>query len=277
MHVPQLTVLGSAGLTSALHRAVMLLLKLLPGALADVGCKLYLRVLRLLGAQLIARTYFGCRMACSPRDYVQSFIILFGTWEPDVSNTLARSLRPGDVMLDVGANVGYDALLGAASVGESGKVIAIEASRRTFELLRANIALNGMESRIQPVNVAASDRHGVVELFEVSETNIGAATTVSGRGGRLVDSVQALPLREILSAEDARRVRLIKIDVEGDRQSPRVSRAPAHHRRGCRRRKSEALGRDLRTVQVRWIPGLSDSERLLLPLVPPVARNRGPR
>jgi FkbM family methyltransferase len=215
MQVPQLTVLRGAGLSNILHRAVMPMLRMLPEAFGDTGCKLYLRALRLAGARVVARTYFGCRMACDPRDYVQSFILLFGTWEPDVSNALARSLAPGDVMIDVGSNVGYDALLGAVQVGETGRVIAIEASRRTFALLQANIALNGMESRILAMNVAASDRRGTLELFEVSETNIGAATTVTGRGGKQIDSVDALPLRDAVTAEDARRVRLIKMDVEG--------------------------------------------------------------
>jgi hypothetical protein len=63
--------------------------------------------------------------------------------------------------------------------------------------------------------VAASDKRGTLQLFEVSPSNIGAATTIASRGGTAIDSVEALPLREILSPPQAQSVTVIKIDVEG--------------------------------------------------------------
>jgi FkbM family methyltransferase len=65
------------------------------------------------------------------------------------------------------------------------------------------------------VNVAVSDRVGSVDLFDVSERNRGAATTLAGRGGKLIASVDALPLAQILTRTEMGSVRLIKIDVEG--------------------------------------------------------------
>lgn len=205
----------SLGIENPLHRATVRMLRLLPQSLGELGCRAYLRMLRSRGSRIRAQTYFGCRMQCDPRDYVQSFILLFGVWEPEISLAIESALQPGDTFLDIGANVGYDALLGAMRVGPEGRVIAVEASRKTSEILKSNIDLNRLDQRISVVRVAASDRRGTLNLFEVSPSNTGAATTLEDRGGTLLESVEALPLHEIVSDEDARRVTVIKIDVEG--------------------------------------------------------------
>jgi FkbM family methyltransferase len=217
----------TVGIQSPIHAAVVRLLRALPASVGELGCRAYLRLLRAGGSRIRATTYFGAQMECNPRDYVQGFILLFGVWEPDVSITIEDSLQPGDTLLDIGANVGYDALLGATRVGPSGSVIAVEASRRTAEMLRANIALNRFEDRITVRNVAASDRRGTLQLFEVSPSNIGAATTIASRGGTAIDSVEALPLRDILSPSQAKSIAVIKIDVEG--AEPPILRDLAEH------------------------------------------------
>ena len=119
------------------------------------------------------------------------------------------------MFIDIGANIGYDSLLGSWRVGPTGKVVAIEASPRTFALLNKNLAMNQTSGNIRATNLAVSDRYGKLDLFEVSKWNIGAATTLAGRGGKLVASVDAMPLKDILTPDEISRVRLIKIDVEG--------------------------------------------------------------
>ena len=95
--------------------------------------------------------------------------------------------------------MGYDSLLASSLVGPQGKVVAIEASPITFAKLNGNIALN-KSTNIRAVNVAVSDRVGSLELFDISARNSGAATTVAGRGGKLIASVPALPLVQISDA-----------------------------------------------------------------------------
>src|ERR1700722_13409006 len=153
-------------------------------------------------------------MRCNPSDLIQSYVFHFGVWEPEISHLVGQILRPGDVFVDIGANVGYDTLLGSSLVGPQGQVIAIEASPITFAKLKENIALN-KSTNIRAVNVAVSDRVGRLDLFDVSERNSGAATTVAGRGSKVVASVEALPLTQILTPAEISSVRLIKIDVEG--------------------------------------------------------------
>jgi FkbM family methyltransferase len=198
-----------------LHATVVGLIRRLPAPASLLAFRAYNKALRSMRPNWRAWTYFGARMHCNPNDLIQRMILYFGVWEPDVSRVIERNLAPGDVFVDVGANIGYHTLLASSLVGPSGRVVAIEASRRTFALLRANLALNACSANVRAVNAAVSDRAGRLKLYELSEANISAATTLASRGGTPIETVDALPLERILTSDEIARLRLIKMDVEG--------------------------------------------------------------
>jgi FkbM family methyltransferase len=138
----------------------------------------------------------------------------FGIWEPHISALIESCLRPGDVFCDVGANIGYHSLLGSRAVGPSGKVIAIEASPMIYGKLLKNLRLNRVDN-VEAVNVAVTAEPGQTPIYKGYDRNIGTASTDGSRGHGLEAVVQGLPLARILSAEDRKRLRLVKIDVEG--------------------------------------------------------------
>jgi FkbM family methyltransferase len=162
----------------------------------------------------VCTTQFGAKMRCRLSDLIQRKIAYFGLWEPNLTDYFSQNISPGDVVVDVGANIGYFTLLASNCVGGSGKVVAIEASPKVFGLLSENIALN-RKSNIRAVNVAAGYARGELPLFSSSEDNIGHTSTVPHAGNVQSGTVQALPLQEILTEDEKRRVRLIKIDIEG--------------------------------------------------------------
>lgn len=198
-----------------LNVPVMALIRRLPLPAARLAFRAYNKFMRTLGPEHVGTTYFGARMHCNPRDLIQRMVLYFGVWEPDVSRVIQQNLQGGDVFVDIGANIGYDTLLASTRVGTAGRVVAIEASPRTFALLQRNLALNPAATNVRAVNVAVSDRPGRLDLYEQDEGNIGAATTLASRGGSLMASVDALPLDEILTAEEVQKLRLVKMDVEG--------------------------------------------------------------
>lgn len=202
-------------MTRLIHRTVIGLLKRLPLTVARWAFRAYNKVLPWAVRECVATTYFGARMRCDPADFIQRTVLHFGVWEPDVSRTIERNLAAGDVFVDIGANVGYDTLLASSCVGSSGRVVAIEASPSTFALLQRNVSLNPFTSNVRAVNAAVSDRRGTTRLFEVEAANIGTATTLASRGRALLTEVDAFTLEDILSPDEMRRARLIKIDVEG--------------------------------------------------------------
>jgi FkbM family methyltransferase len=163
---------------------------------------------------LEGRATWGGRFACDLRDFVQYHIYYFSLWEPNLTALLTNRLRPGDVFVDVGANVGYFSLLASRLVRESGAVVAVDASPTIFGRLRETLRLN-RANNVRAVNAAVSDREGVLSVYAGPPSNTGMTSTLAGRGGEYEADVRAAPLLALLTPEEAARTRLIKIDVEG--------------------------------------------------------------
>ena len=176
--------------------------------------RIWNRLLMHLAPRQQAMTYFGATLRCDVRDMIQATIIHFGAWEPAISHHLASVIRPGDTVVDVGANIGYYSLLFAKAVGPGGRVVAVEALPKLGRIVEEHAALNEIDN-IRVANVAASSHAGQVEIYEAPSTNIGMTTTRSDRGFPAAGTVPALPLADILTDEELSEVSLIKIDIEG--------------------------------------------------------------
>lgn len=164
--------------------------------------------------QARARTVFGARFDCTLKDYIQQMLLYFGVWEPNITGFIESRLRDGDCFIDVGSNIGYYAILASRLVGPGGKVVAIEASPRIYATLRRHVEIN-QGTNIRAVNVAASDRKGMLQLFSGPDHNCGMTSTLASRGFDFECEVMAERLDTILSPAEMRSARLVKIDVEG--------------------------------------------------------------
>jgi len=167
---------------------------------------------------LDARTCFGAQMRLCLADTIQSYVYFFGVWEPAITAYIMSALAPGDVVIDVGANVGYDALLAAHCVGAAGQVFAIEASPRIFHALQANIALNA-PACITALNAAICAAPGDVPVFLHDDSNLGGTTiipAIAGKRGAIREAMVAgARLTDLVPEDVICRARLIKVDVEG--------------------------------------------------------------
>ena len=166
------------------------------------------------GVRLDGRAAWGGRFRCDLHDVIASRIYYFGVWEPNLTALVSRRLAPGDVFVDVGANMGYFTLLGSRLVGPAGRVVAFEASPATYAVLRDDLTLNGA-GNVRAVNVAVSDRPGTLALYAGPADNRGATSLHAERGGRYEAHVRAAPLLDLLEPDEGAGVRLVKIDVEG--------------------------------------------------------------
>lgn len=160
------------------------------------------------------RTKFGSRICGNTADIIQRYIYLFGEWEPVLTAWLRARLAAGDVFVDVGANIGYFTLYASNLVGESGKVIAVEASPRIFHQLAENIGRNNA-GNVHPYNRAAAENSGRIRVFHGSEGNIGSTSLFRRQDAPFEFEVDAGPLDEIVPRNLVERIRIIKIDVEG--------------------------------------------------------------
>lgn len=159
----------------------------------------------------------GTRLAWDPADLrtAPNMLLFHGEYEPREAAVLEAYARPGDVVLDVGANVGWYTLLFARRVGPRGRVHAFEPVPRTFQVLARNVELNAAGDRVTLVLEGLAERDGDAEFYLPAGTGSVAASRQ-----RLFADQDNERVRVRLTTLDAyaaplTRLDLLKADVEG--------------------------------------------------------------
>lgn len=156
----------------------------------------------------------SCRLYI-PRELHKIYLEYFNflDHEPLTRRIFASLLKPGAVVIDVGANIGYYTLLAADKIGPKGKVHSVECSPDTLVLLRENVRRNELKN-VEIYPVAASDVRGELtlnvsaiglSLFELHSNWSKVANTTG------TVTVPAMPMDELVHS----RVDVVKIDAEG--------------------------------------------------------------
>ena len=164
--------------------------------------------------QFSARTVFGSRLRGDTQEILQQHVYYFGVWEPNLTRWLQSRLQPGDVFIDVGANVGYFTLLASRLVGERGSVFAIEASPTIYERLAAHVARN-RASNVRALNRVAAREAGRRTVYIGPASHTGLTTINAEAGWPPEAEADAAPVPDLVGDAAWRQARLIKIDVEG--------------------------------------------------------------
>jgi len=77
--------------------------------------------------------------------------------EPELLNTIKNEVKPGNVCIDLGANIGYITLLLSDLVGKNGKIFAIEPEPENFNILNYNLNINKIKN-VETSNIAIGER-----------------------------------------------------------------------------------------------------------------------
>lgn len=160
------------------------------------------------------RTSSGFLLALDTGDFLQREVYLLGSWEPELSAVLSACLRPGNVFVDIGANIGYHAIHAARIVGASGRVLAFEPNPRVRERLLANIALNAIDT-ITVLPIALSDRAGTVQFYPDAGGNTGSGSLRRSPDSDVPIEVEVDTLDAVLARTGVDAVAALKIDIEG--------------------------------------------------------------
>jgi FkbM family methyltransferase len=170
----------------------------------------------LLKRWLVPRLKLGCAqvqghtMCLDPGDLLN--LSLYGVFEPDETALVKRILHPGDVALDIGANIGYYTLLFARLVGPKGRVYAFEPEPANFALLQKNVAVNGYANVVLKA-AAVTRAAGRLRLYRAAG-HMGDHTSYDTGEGREFLDVDGVRLDDLFAAE-AGRVDFIKMDIQG--------------------------------------------------------------
>lgn len=142
--------------------------------------------------------------------YVGRAMDIYGEWAETEMELLGPILGQGQVVLDVGANIGTHTVFFAQRVGPQGRVFAFEPQRITYEFLCANIALNCLPNVI-PLQSAVGEKAEIIRIPAIDPNqplNFAALDVHQQEQG---EPVSVLRLDDL----GLNQCHLIKIDVEG--------------------------------------------------------------
>jgi FkbM family methyltransferase len=158
----------------------------------------------------------GFSMKLDLQDAVQRRMYFYGDYDERYeAKMIRRLLDKGEIFWDIGANIGYFSLLAAATLQQSGQVIAFEPGRVAYARLMDNIALNPF-GNITAFNLAVTDREGEAALYLAAETADGCAS-LYGAGPEVTaqESCRTVSLDGFAPSHALPGPDFIKIDVEG--------------------------------------------------------------
>jgi FkbM family methyltransferase len=134
---------------------------------------------------------------------------VYGIYEEFETNLIKQEVKKGDVILDIGANIGYYTLIFAKLVGESGKVYAFEPDPTNFALLKKNIEANGYNNVVL-IQKAVSNKSEKIKLY-ISKENRGDHRIYPSYESRQTVEIECVRIDDY----NIPKVDFIKMDIQG--------------------------------------------------------------
>lgn len=147
-------------------------------------------------------------------EFISGDLARHGIWEPFETSVFGRLCLTADIVLDLGANIGWYSMLAAQRVGAEGRVIAFEPDRANARLLEINAAYSDEYAVIDIHKVAVSDQVGQFSLY-CSRTNLGDHRLFHDETARDSYPVEVTTLDAFFSGYDGRLPGLVKSDTQG--------------------------------------------------------------
>jgi FkbM family methyltransferase len=148
-------------------------------------------------------------------EHLTPSIVAYGRWESWIERTIRRLLKPGDRVIEVGANVGYYTLIMGALIGPSGRLDAFEANPQMARLLRRSVVCSGRVGAVTVHEKIVADRSGAMQLY-VSARAGGAGNLVE-HGWNIGDDTEVVECEAVRLDDvfEGQSVDFIRIDTEG--------------------------------------------------------------
>jgi len=135
-------------------------------------------------------------------------------YEAHTQRLFQIAMKPGDLFVDIGANIGMTTLCAAACVGEKGRVVSFEPNPKVFARLKKHIDDNGLSGRVDIRNIGLADAPGELELHVPRHTGQASFAPVA-EGDGMVSTKVPVRVGDAELADLPTAPMFIKIDVEG--------------------------------------------------------------
>ncbi|HEY0544546.1 MAG TPA: FkbM family methyltransferase [Pyrinomonadaceae bacterium] len=175
-----------------------------------------MRFSKALPGDVLVETNDGRRLYADLSTGMCESLYFQGEYEHAVSSVIKRVVRPGDVCMDVGANLGWYTTLLHQLSGSEGEVHAFEPVPKVFAALSKNVALLEDSSNVHINNFALGDAPGKVELHIFAGIPNGH-TSISTQGFTDYTTIESsiVTLDSYMEEKNVGRVDFVKVDIEG--------------------------------------------------------------
>ena len=146
-------------------------------------------------------------------DGIGRALYVYRSRELDHKWMIDNELLHGYTVLDLGANIGYYAIMEARKVGSLGKIYAIEPDPRNIEFLEKNIKLNHINDIFEFEQGAISNKNEKAEFILSSKTNLSSFDLEKDKNHSQSIEVKTYDLGSYLN--NKKRVDLVRMDIEG--------------------------------------------------------------
>lgn len=181
----------------------------------------------------LKQTKHGLFLALIPNDFVSEYIKCNSIWEPDVTNYLISNVKPGDIVVECGANIGYYTTLLSRLVTKTGKVYSYDANPEVLQLADLSVKMNGFSDTAVLKNACVSNKCGTAKFKclmldpykFIGCSNIGKSHIVAdtdavtseesncASSGYVIHNVNTITLDSDLN--DVKQIDWLRMDIEG--------------------------------------------------------------
>jgi FkbM family methyltransferase len=174
---------------------------------------IYFRICQIIGIkeELLSNVYDYQMFLPLKYDGIGRVLFVLGERELDHKWMIEQEVTPGNIILDLGVNIGYYAIMEAQQMQGLGKIYAIEPDPRNIEFLQKNVELNGISSLVYFEQGAISNRSGKGNFTLSSRTNLNAFALDENDSKSI--TVPLFDFGEYL--ENKEHIDLVRMDIEG--------------------------------------------------------------
>jgi FkbM family methyltransferase len=172
------------------------------------------------GKMLISTSWGGRLIVPSEDLSLTPDLVIKGQIEVPLTNYFIKSVKPGNRVVDIGANVGYYSILLGCLIGPLGELFAYEANPYTYGYLLDNLSLNYLHDRTTTSNLAVHSQTSAISFFQckkyLGNSSIHQHDDVYKK--HYFDEIEEIKVPTVVLDEDfkdADQIDYLKIDIEG--------------------------------------------------------------
>ena len=168
----------------------------------------------------VARTFWGGKLKVILPEVVSTHIYRWGFFDREVCFYMIDRLKDGDTFIDIGSHFGSFSLLASSLVGKSGKVVSIDPTPSTFNLMQSNMNEFARFKNYDTRNIALFDSNGTATFYDfgVSESAynsiVGSRNDVSMNIDKYRIEIPTQTLDTLVNDMGLSKVDFLKIDAE---------------------------------------------------------------